>query len=317
MSLAASEEFNRLRERIEKRLGETLPPSLEGQASLRDAIETSVLAPGKRLRPMLAVLTAIDLDGDVDAAIDGGCAIELIHTASLVLDDLPCMDDATLRRGRPPTHVAFGEDTALLAVIAIVARAFEIVAATPTLNPEQRTRSVAALGKAVGTHGLVAGQFADLKGSQETRSEDDVARTNALKTGALFLAAIEIGMIGSGAPQETRRELEAFARELGLAFQLLDDLLDDGPNAGAIGKDVGQDRGKSTIVSMIGRASTEDQIDRHMRSALGHLEAGLGPDSRLALLLHVIWKTARQETAHHKAGQAKAGDRVDEPAGMQ
>ncbi|EAU43206.1 geranyltranstransferase protein [Fulvimarina pelagi HTCC2506] len=315
MSPTRLEETTRLQKRIEQRLGEVLPACLEGQEQLRDAIATSVLAPGKRLRPLLAVLTAIDLNGDVEAAIEGGCAIELIHTASLVLDDLPCMDDATLRRGQPPTHVAYGEDTALLAVIAMISRAFELLAAAPSLNPEQRTRSVAALGKAVGTSGLVAGQFADLKGG--SGSTDAAARTNALKTGALFLAAVEIGMIGSGAPRETRRELEAFARELGLAFQLLDDLLDGSQTAVSIGKDIGQDAGKSTIVSMIGRASTEDQIDRHMRTALAHVEAGLGPDSRLAALLHVIWKTARHRTAEHRAGKVISEGRVDEPAGMQ
>ncbi|WP_245413840.1 polyprenyl synthetase family protein [Fulvimarina endophytica] len=308
--------MGRLLERIEDRLGSLLPPCLEGQEPLRGAIETSVLAPGKRLRPMLAVLTALDLDGNVEAALDGGCAIELVHTASLVLDDLPCMDDATLRRGRKPTHVEYGEDTALLAVIAMLSRAFEIVAATPSLEAEQRTRCVAALGKAVGTSGLVAGQFADLSGASETRSADDVARTNALKTGALFLAAIEIGMIGSGAAPTIRRELEAFARELGLAFQLLDDLLDDGPNAGAIGKDVGQDTGKSTIVSMIGRASTEEQIDRHMRTALSHLETGLGPDSRLSHLLHVIWTSARKEAARAKSARTMGEARIDTQACM-
>ena len=315
MSATRSEETARFLKRIEQRLGDILPDCLEGQEKLRDAMATSVLAPGKRLRPMLAVLTAMDLDGNVDAAIEGGCAIELIHTASLVLDDLPCMDDATLRRGRPPTHVAYGEDTALLAVIAMVSRAFELLAAAPTLNPEQRTRSVAALGKAVGTSGLVAGQFADLKGG--SGSTDDAARTNALKTGALFLAAIEIGMIGSGAAPEVRRELEAFARQLGLAFQLLDDLLDDSQTAVSIGKDIGQDAGKSTIVSMIGRASTEEQIDRHMRTALAHVEAGLGAESRLAGLLEVIWQTARHRTAKIKTGKTAGDERVDEPAGMQ
>lgn len=319
MSASASDEFASLRQRIERRLTELLPECIEGQSMLSDAVAHSVTAPGKRLRPLLAVATALDLGGDVDAAIDGGCAIEMIHAASLILDDMPSMDDAHMRRGRPATHVSYGEDVALLAVVAVLSRAFELVTETESLSAEQRLRSVRALTKATGSLGLVGGQFADLRGGRGPRSEADVARVNALKTGSLFHAAVEIGAIGSGAAPDVRAELEAFARELGLAFQLLDDLLDGGTSASAIGKDIGKDKGKSTIVSMIGRSSTGQEIERHMEKALGHVDAALGPGSRLAHLLAMIGQAARQEMRPAASGETGAEDeaRRDAPAGMQ
>ncbi|WP_370194342.1 MULTISPECIES: polyprenyl synthetase family protein [Aurantimonas] len=274
--------------RIDARLAVLVPRALPGQTGLDLAIRESVLAPGKRLRPMMAALTAGDLGGDEGVAVDAGCAVEMVHASSLILDDLPCMDDATMRRGRPAAHVTHGEDVAVLSAIAILSGAYEMLARVEGLSPAARLEAVTVLTRAVGVEGLVGGQFADLRGGRAERPLHEIAATNGRKTGALFLAAVEIGAIAAGAGETTRAHLRGFATELGHAFQLLDDLLDGGPSAATIGKDVNKDAGKSTIVSMLGRASVEHRIERHVEAAHGELTSVFGASSRLHRLTDAI-----------------------------
>ncbi|MCB8838734.1 polyprenyl synthetase family protein [Aurantimonas sp. VKM B-3413] len=280
------------RDRIDSRLAVLVPQALPGQSELDAAIAESILAPGKRLRPLMAALTAEDLGGDVETAIDAGCAVEMVHAASLVLDDLPCMDNAAMRRGRPAIHMTFGEDVAVLSSIAVLAGAFQLLATIPGLAARERSEAIAILTRAVGTAGLVGGQFEDLRGGRATRALSEIATTNGLKTGSLFSAAVEIGAVVAGANGRVRALLRDFAADLGHAFQLLDDLLDGTSSAVLIGKDVGKDQGKSTIVSLIGRPSVMHRIERHLADAHQRLSEVFGPTNRMHMLLDLIFDKA-------------------------
>ncbi|MCQ0986518.1 polyprenyl synthetase family protein [Jiella marina] len=280
------------RAKIDRRLDALVPRAFAGQTALDEAIAASILAPGKRLRPMMTMMVTADLGGDPKVALDAGCAIEMVHASSLTLDDLPCMDDSALRRGRPAIHVSFGEDVAVLAAIASLSAAFETLARLPGANDGARAECVAILTQAVGVRGLVAGQFADLREGQHKRGLNEIAETNGLKTGSLFSAAVEIGAVVAGASDAVRAELRAFAAELGHAFQLLDDLLDGDDNAGLTGKDVNKDVGKSTIVSMIGQDSVVEEIARHVAEAHQRLNVSVGRESLMHACVDFIFGEA-------------------------
>ncbi len=215
----------------------------------------AALAPGKRIRPALTLAVAQFLGRADEPTLDVACAVELVHCCSLVLDDLPAMDDAALRRGRPTVHRRFGESTALLAAFALLNRAYGLLAeATQRLRlgrygPEDLAHHLAA---AIGTDGLIGGQALDLASRPDAVSLAQLELTHSRKTGALFVAAAELGAMAADA---RRRELEAigrYAKNLGLAFQIADDLLDVQASAAEAGKDVGQDRGKATFVGLLG-----------------------------------------------------------------
>jgi geranylgeranyl diphosphate synthase type II len=297
--------------KIDQRLADLVPRALPGQTQLDAAIAASVLAPGKRLRPLMTAITAEDLGGDLGPAIDAGCAVEMVHAASLVLDDLPSMDDATMRRGRPAVHITHGEDVAVLASIGILAGAFEMLTTIESLPPAARTECIRLLTRSVGVGGLVGGQFEDLYGGRAPRPVADIAVANGLKTGSLFSAAVEIGAVVAGADTATRTRLREFAGELGHAFQLLDDLLDGGASATTIGKDIGKDAGKSTIVSMLGRTSVGHRIDRHVEAAHARLNEVFGPTGRLHTLLGTIFDSALQVRMAEAVG-SEAGLREQE-----
>ncbi len=286
---------------IDVRLAVLVPKAIDGQTGLDSAIRASVLAPGKRLRPLMTVLAAQDLGGDVATAIDAGCAVELVHASSLILDDLPSMDDAVMRRGQPALHISHGEDIALLSSIAILTGAIEMLASIEALAPIARLQAVTTLTRAIGVEGLVGGQYADLNDGRASRPVHEIAVTNSLKTGSLFSAAVEIGAIVANADMGTRTELRAFASELGHAFQLLDDLLDSGASPVAIGKDVGKDVGKSTIVSMLGRPLVERRIEAHVASAHERLSTVFGARSRLHGLTDAIFEKAMRARVEKSA----------------
>ena len=309
-AVAAAAALPGLVARIDARLAALVPHALKGQYGLDATIAASVLAPGKRLRPLMTLLAAEDLRGDPKLAVDAGCAVEMVHAASLILDDLPCMDDATMRRGRPAVHVAHGEDVAVLASIAILAGAYELIAGIEGLPPTARLEAVTVLTRAVGVNGLVGGQFEDLRSGRGSRPVREIATANGLKTGSLFSAAVEIGAIVAGAPERDRIGLRGYGAELGLAFQLLDDLLDGGTNAGLIGKDVGKDVGKSTIVAMLGRSTVEKRITRHVATAHRHLDAVFGEAGRLHVLTDAIFAKAMPGKAPAADETCEAGSAV-------
>ena len=283
--------------RIEARLAELVPVVLAGQQGLEAAMRDSVLAPGKRLRPLISAIVAQDLGGPLDA----GWGVELVHAASLILDDRPCMDDAAWRRGRPAIHRGHGEDVAVLASIAMLTEAFAVLARIEGLSAERRNACVGVLASAVGSLGLVGGQYQDLRGGRGPRSAQDMSDANGRKTGALFLSAVELGAIVAGATPGQRANLCAFASELGLAFQLLDDLLDLSSDPAAIGKDVGRDVGKSTVVALVGVERTQRLVERHMSAARAHLETVFGPASRLDALIDALAVTGRTAAAGEAA----------------
>ncbi|MCW4115509.1 polyprenyl synthetase family protein [Aurantimonas sp. MSK8Z-1] len=304
-------DFAAYRAAIDAKLVALSPAPLPGQTALRLALRDSVIAPGKRLRPLICVIAAEDLGGPSEPALAAGCAVEMVHAASLVLDDLPCMDDAAMRRGRPATHVAHGEDVAVLAAIGALAGAFQLLATLPDTTGERRAEAVAVLSAAVGVKGLVGGQFADLRGGRERRQMSEIRVANGLKTGALFRASADLGGILAGADPAARDCLCSFGSELGHAFQLYDDLLDATQNPVLLGKDVGQDAGKSTILSLVGSGSAERLIERHLERADAHLAELFGSASRLSALVAQIFaqadRTVRQAREAQVAGETGRG----------
>ena len=260
-----------LRLTVEGRLAALLPAG--GPPLLAEAVGYALLAPGKRSRPLVTLLCAERFGGDARPALDAACAFEMVHAASLVFDDLPCMDDAALRRGRETVHRRFGQDAAVLAGVTLLSEAFGVLARDAGLSAETARRLGANLSAAVGLSGLAAGQMRDLR-DRSRADPDELARLNHEKTGVLFCAAAEAGARVGGASEGEVAAVCAFARHLGAAFQIRDDLLDRTTPALA-GKDVGKDAGKPTFVSLLGvdgarrRLRTEQAAAAEALAALG------------------------------------------------
>lgn len=218
------------------------------------AMRDSLLAPAKRLRPILALLVAEAAGGDPDAVIPVACAIEMVHTSSLILDDLPCMDNAATRRGRPACHVAHGEAMAILAAFALLTRAFEILADSwpGGPGPSERLRISATLARAMGLAGMIGGQSVDLLGTSRAVDRGTVEFIHARKTGSLFTASAAAAAIAVGATPRQVEAVVAYADRLGRAFQIVDDLIDSTAGIEEAGKDVGQDHRKTTFESFAG-----------------------------------------------------------------
>jgi len=235
---------------------EQLLPQPEGlHARVHEAMRYAVFAGGKRLRPFLVLRSAGLFAVKREQAVRVAAAIEALHTYSLVHDDLPCMDDDDLRRGRPTTHRAFDEATAVLAGDALLTVAFEILAADATHDqPAVRCRLVRELALAAGSNGMVGGQMIDMLAPDKTFDADDVIQLQRLKTGALFEFCCVAGAILGQAAAEDEARLRDYARDIGLTFQITDDLLDVLGSAEKTGKAVGKDKdqGKATLVSLWG-----------------------------------------------------------------
>ena len=282
-----------LRVLVDRRLGELIALPVPSVGRLGEVAQYALLAPGKRFRPLLTLLCAEAFGAPVTSALDVACAIEMVHAASLVLDDLPAMDDARVRRGRPTTHRIYGEADAILASVGLLSRAFEVIAAADGLDAADRTELVASLAQAVGFRGLVAGQALDLAERNRPRSVAELDLLNHCKTGVLVVAAAEAGARIGGAPAEARRELGEFARRIGLAYQIRDDLIDAEGGGDHVGKDVGKDAGMTTVVSALGPRAAEAAIEAHLAAAEDAL-ARAGCDRRLGAF-------ARSLFSGHKA----------------
>ena len=230
-----------------------VPPDLE--ARVYQAMRYSALAPGKRLRPFLVLAGARLFGVARRCALQVAAAIEMVHAYSLVHDDLPAMDDSDLRRGRPTCHKEFDEATAVLAGDGLLTTAFEVLAHSDThADPAVRCELVAALAAAAGAAGMVGGQMIDLIAEHQLLDIGAITRLQRMKTGALIAFACEAGAILAKAPAEPRTALRGYAHDLGLAFQIADDLLDVEGSAAETGKPVGADAaaGKATFVSILG-----------------------------------------------------------------
>lgn len=275
-----------LRAAIDGRLDALLPAVSNERDLVAAAVRDGALAPGKRMRPLLLLLAANGLGANQQQALDLACAIEMVHAASLILDDMPCMDDAQIRRGRPTVHLAFGEDIAILAAVALLARAFGVVASIEGLRPLVRTQLVEIVANTVGSQGLVQGQLQDLRDGKHARSEEEIAATNNLKTGVLFSAIMDMAYLISDAPKPLRSVLQCFAQELGHAVQLYDDLQDANPNNA---KDQGKDDGKSTLLALYGEERVRERLDGHLAKAQECLDQAYRGDLYIGRFLSMLF----------------------------
>ena len=264
-----------LAEAVDQELDNLLPAGRELEHRLFDAMRYAVLGGGKRLRPFLVIGGGEIFDMEMAQCLRTAAAVELVHAYSLVHDDLPCMDDDDLRRGRPTVHVKFDEATAVLVGDALLTLAFEILADRRTsADPEVRTNLVAGLAKAAGGHGMVGGQVLDLWAENNPLDEAGTVRMQRLKTGEMIAFAGEAGGILARARPQQRQALRMFAHDLGLAFQITDDLLDAEGGAVEVGKATGKDAaaGKATIVAKLGIEAARDRATLLSRQAAAHLD---------------------------------------------
>ncbi len=256
--MALLEELERVAQAVEGRLDRLLAQNRGDAphgAKLADAMRYAALGGGKRLRPFLLIELARMFGIAPEDALSAACALECVHCYSLVHDDLPSMDDDAIRRGRPALHIAFDEATAILAGDSLLTLAFEILG-DPRTNPDPAIRAelILLLAKASGWHGMALGQALDLSPERQGFGADEIARMQALKTGALFRFACEAGAALGRAEPSARASLVRYASAFGQAFQLADDLLDAQGDAAALGKAVAKDagRGKATLLALLG-----------------------------------------------------------------
>ena len=249
------------------------PPGLE--ARVYEAMSYAALAPGKRMRPFLVLAGARLFGVARRCALQVAAAIEMVHAYSLVHDDLPAMDNSDLRRGRPTCHKEFDEATAVLAGDGLLTAAFGVLADPDTHgDPAVRCELVAALAAAAGAAGMVGGQMIDLIAEHQNLDIGAITRLQRMKTGALIAFSCEAGAILATAPNELRLALRGYAHDLGLAFQIADDLLDVEGSAAETGKPVGADAaaGKATFVSILGVTRARAQAELLVRQAVAHLD---------------------------------------------
>lgn len=269
-----------------------LPVPDDARARLVEAMRYAAIGGGKRIRPLLLTATARLYGVDRDAAVRTGVAVEAIHVYSLIHDDLPCMDDDALRHGKPTLHLAFDEATAVLAGDALHAFAFEVLA-DPAISadPFVRVELLRALGEASGLHGMAGGQMMDLVAESSQFDLHTITRLQQLKTGALLAASVEMGAILGHAPPEGRTHLRGYARDIGLAFQIADDLIDHEGDAALAGKAVGKDQaaGKQTFLTLLGPDRAREQARMLVEQAVALLaDQGSEADLLRAIAHYII-----------------------------
>ncbi|QGZ40981.1 geranylgeranyl diphosphate synthase type II [Pseudoduganella flava] len=313
----ASAEIAALRDALEQRIAHLLDAGTGRHDRLAASMRAAVLGSGKRMRPLLLMLVAADLGCSCPAVLDVACAVEIVHAASLVLDDMPCMDNATLRRGKPTIHRQYGEDVAILASVALLTRAFGILAAAPGIPPATRARLVATLAETVGAQGLVRGQYEDLHGGA-ARSAGAIATTNERKTGLLLSATVEMAAALAEVDEQVARSLRAFALAAGHAFQIRDDFLDlPGNDSAVTGKDTGLDLGKATLVNTLGLDEARRRLAGHLSEVDRHLDNALAGAQRTRRFVQRLFAAQGGEPWHvpaplpgpllHAAGATPAG----------
>ena len=259
--------------RVEAFLDGVLPPETGSPRPLAAAVRYAALGGGKRIRPALAIASALTVGGRARDALAVAGAVEMVHTYSLIHDDLPCMDDDDLRRGRPAVHIRFGEAMAVLAGDALHTLAFLVLAESPG-PPEIRIEWVRRLAEAAGPAGMVGGQVLDLEAETRTPDARGLESIHRAKTGALFGASAALGALAGGGGRAQVEALAGFGRELGLVFQIVDDLLDEEQTSDTLGKSAGKDRaaGKATYPGIHGRAGARAEALRRTGAARRILE---------------------------------------------
>ena len=257
-----------------------------GLDKMLEAMSYSLENGGKRIRPMLALEFCRVCGEKPEKAIPFALGLEMIHTYSLIHDDLPCMDDDDMRRGKPSSHKVFGEANALLAGDSLLTLAFETVLSAPDMSGEQKAAAGLALAKAAGCSGMIAGQVMDLANEGRKAPLDDVAKTDRLKTGELIMAAASMGCIAANADAEKLNAAREYCADIGLAFQIVDDILDVTSSSDVLGKPVGSDgeNEKSTYVSLLGLEKSKELADELTEKAKAALSV-FGDEKEFLLML--------------------------------
>ena len=271
---ALARSFERIQREVDAEFDALLPVPDDARARLVEAMRYAAIGGGKRVRPLLLSATAGMYRVDRECAVRAGCAIEAIHVYSLIHDDLPCMDDDAMRHGKPTVHCAFDEAIAVLAGDSLHALAFEILSMPEiSSDPYIRAEMVQALAAASGWSGMAGGQVMDIAAGNQQFDLHTVTRLQQLKTVALLGVAVEMGAILGHVPEEGRTHLRAYARDIGLAFQITDDLLDHEGDENKAGKALRKDKrqGKATFVSLMGADKARDQAQALAEQAVGHL----------------------------------------------
>jgi geranylgeranyl diphosphate synthase type II len=269
--------LNTYAQRVDERLADLLPNDVCAPSELHAAMRYACLAPGKRLRPALCLASAQAVGAEISPAVlDAACAVEMVHCFSLIHDDLPAIDDDDLRRGLPTCHVKFGEALALLAGDALFSLAFEVLSGADA--PAAKVlRSVRSLSKATGSDGLVGGEVMDVLAEGKAITVSQLHSIHSRKTGALMAACCEIGGLLGGGSEEQVGVLRDFGAKIGLAFQIVDDLLNETSTAEQLGKAAGSDRerSKATYPALHGVEGTERAARTALNEAIGCLGTGL------------------------------------------
>ena len=258
---------------IENALYSYIPKGLKSEKNLIKSIQYSLKAGGKRIRPRLVLEFSRLCGGDDSSALPFACAVEMIHTYSLIHDDLPCMDNDDMRRGKPSNHIVFGEDIALLAGDALQSLAFDVMSQSLTvknINAEACVKCINILSSYCGAVGMVGGQVIDLENENKQADLASVTECNRKKTGALIKASCEMGCVCEGADDEKILAARKFGENIGIAFQIVDDILDVTSSDEELGKPVGSDVGnnKSTYVSLLGIDECKKRVDKLTDEAL-------------------------------------------------
>ncbi|MBQ8831741.1 MAG: polyprenyl synthetase family protein [Oscillospiraceae bacterium] len=261
-------EFEKARSLIENRLNTLFTKDVPDE-NLASSMRYSLLAGGKRIRPVIVLEFAKAAGGDMESALDAACAAEMLHTYSLIHDDLPCMDDDDLRRGKPTNHVVYGECTAVLAGDALQAECFKILS-NSNLPAERVVKMVQYLSNAAGLMGICGGQALDIAGEGKSLNAEEVSKIHSLKTASLLVACAKMGVAAAGGSDTQLRAAEEYAENLGIAFQIRDDVLDVISTTEELGKPVGSDdeNEKSTFVTLFGVDKCRELIEEKTQAAI-------------------------------------------------
>lgn len=279
---------------VEQRIMEWIDKTAVAE-TLHKSMRYSMEAGGKRMRPSLLLATIDSLGGSVDKGLDAAAAIEMVHTYSLIHDDLPSMDNDSLRRGKPTNHVVFGEATAILAGDALLTLAFQAIAQSTTLTDEQKVSIIGDLSSYAGSNGMVGGQMLDIEGEKQSLPLEKLQQVHELKTGKLLTFSIIAGAKIAGASKDTIKQLEDFSYHLGIAFQIKDDILDVEGEEELIGKSVGKDESteKSTYPSLLTLKGAKEKLQHHIKQAEGLLSNYSGENQVLLQLVEWVEKRDR------------------------
>ncbi|GAB6139182.1 polyprenyl synthetase family protein [Halanaerobaculum tunisiense] len=274
------------RQLIDQALDNYLPVEDDKPTKLHQAMRYSVLAGGKRLRPILTLVAAKLVGGSDDDVLPAACAIELVHNYSLIHDDLPCMDDDDYRRGQPTNHQVFGTGLAVLAGDSLLTLAFEMMAQLEHLPNDRVLQATNELAVAAGNQGMVGGQVADIEAETKQISKQELDYIHRHKTGALLKSAVRIGGVLAGANQEELAAFSTYAQNLGLAFQIVDDILDIEGDVATLGKDVGSDldRQKATFPALYGLEEAKERAQELCQEAKEAV-CIFGPEAEILLSL--------------------------------